>query len=123
MSKPPPAGRRIALLALALLAGCTTLQSGLTIGPGEQFVLGGAQRGAYRVEARNVGDVPVDVAEVRAPGDTVALGALAPGARQSLRFGAGAAALLINPTDRPALLRLSVSGDTNLGMRYEATRR
>ncbi|NNF57338.1 MAG: hypothetical protein HKN04_03770 [Rhodothermaceae bacterium] len=111
-------------LALALLlSGCVGVQSGLTLGPGEQFILGGRQRGAYRIDARNIGGVTVVVSEIVAVGDTVRLGALVPGAQLMLRFRAGPAALLQNASGRVAHLKLSITGDTNLGMRYEATSR
>ena len=106
-----------------LLPGCVGIESGLRISPGERFVLGGEQRGAYRVDARNIGDATVVVAEVVAGGDTVALGRLAPGAQQTLRFRAGSAALLENASGELAELRLSITGDTNLGMRYEPSTR
>ena len=107
------------LLAVALvLSACGTIRSTIGIGPGEQFVLGGGQEGAFRVELLNTGPVPVVVAERSASGVTVPRDTLAPGDAVRASFAAGSAALLINASDREAEVRGVVRGDTDLGMRY-----
>ena len=112
----------LAIAALALLtAGCSTIHSNLTIEPGQQFVLGGGSRGAFVVDAVNVGPVSVSVAQRLSSGQVVSLGKLSPGQSDQLRFPAGAAALLENHDAQAAKLSLKIRGDTDLGMRYEST--
>jgi hypothetical protein len=103
-----------ALLSLAfigLLTGCSTLHSDLTVQPGRQFVLGGNQKGAFLVKARNTGRVTVSLSERRASGQTVELGQFAPGDAQTVRFAAGSAVLIDNRADQSARLDLTVTGD------------
>lgn len=105
--------------ALLLLAsGCSTIRSGLEIDPGATFVLGGEQRGAFTVEILNTGEAAVTVAEIQTSGDTLHVASVAPGARANARFARGSAALLTNASPQPASLKVTVTGDTNLGMRY-----
>ncbi len=117
---------RLFLLALALLTAAARPAdefSSLTyIEPGEQFALGGNQRGAFVVKARNRGPVPVRVAERLAAGNTLERAQLAPGQTLTLRFGAGSTALVRNGSPRRAELSFKLSGDVRqgLGMRYEA---
>lgn len=103
----------ILILLATTLAGCSAnvVHSALTVQPGRQFELGGNQKGAFRVQARNVGNVPVSLTERRADGRTVALGTFAPGSGQTIRFAAGSAALVGNASTRPAQLKLVVTGD------------
>ena len=71
----------ITLLAVAIPADIT---SQTVIDAGKQFVLGGSQRGAFRVAAHSVGPVPVSVVE-RAPNGTLTeRGRLEPGGRATL---------------------------------------
>ncbi|CCG98224.1 hypothetical protein FAES_0210 [Fibrella aestuarina BUZ 2] len=86
------------------------LKSALTVQPGKQFELGGNQRGAFAVQARNVGNVPVTLAERRADGQVVWLGTFRPGDAQTIRFSAGSAALVRNTAPSPAQLMLVVTG-------------
>ncbi|MEM1055808.1 MAG: hypothetical protein AAGI52_09785 [Bacteroidota bacterium] len=107
-----------ALLTL-LLTGCSTIRSTIGIPPGETFVLGGGQDGAFSAELLNVGDVTVGVSEVTVTGDTLALSTLAPRETARVPFAAGSAALLINANDREASVQGVIRGDTgSLGMRY-----
>ncbi len=108
-------------LVLALsLAGCGSINSGLRVEPRKQFVLGGGQAGAFKVEANNVGDVPVRISLRRDGGVTTDLGSLAPGQKETLSFPEGSAAVVANESDnRIARIDLRVTGDTDLGMRYE----
>lgn len=107
--------RFVALFGLPLLIssqGCrSTLQSDLTVQPGKQFVLGGNQPGAFNVRASNKGQVPVTLSERRANGQLVSLGRFAPDQVQTIRFAAGSAALVDNPSDQAARLDLTVTGD------------
>jgi hypothetical protein len=116
---------RFGLLTLAAVCALATscwanLTSDLLIEPGKQFVLGGGQPGAFRVEARNVGKVPVEVKERPRGGGIFTKNTLAPGARGTLRFMAGSTAVLLNPSAVQARLHLKVTGDTrSLSMTYE----
>ena len=109
------------LLAAPLLAAMPagTIHSNLHIDPGKQFILGGAQRGAFRVAAKNTGTVPVEIRERPKGGGIFGKAILAPGQRGALRFLAGSTAVLLNPSRTAANLDLTITGDTNLGMTYE----
>jgi hypothetical protein len=95
------------------------IKSNLLIEPGQQFVLGGDQPGAFFVSGVNSGPVAVRVVERFASGDTLGRGVLAPGAKAGLKFEKGSAALIINKNSVKATLNLKITGDTNLGMTYE----
>ncbi|WP_210519355.1 hypothetical protein [Hymenobacter terricola] len=121
-----PATRRhlLAVLAAAILlpllnyAG--TIHSNLFIEAGKQFILGGDQRGAFKVAARNVGPVPVEIKERPRGGGIFGKTTLAPGQKGVLQFGAGSTAVLLNPSAEKANLDLTITGDTKqLGMTYE----
>jgi hypothetical protein len=99
------------LAFVGLLTGCSTLHSDLTVQPGRQFVLGGNQKGAFMVKARNTGRVSVSLSERRASGQTVELGQFAPGDAQTVRFAAGSSVLIDNRADQSARLDLTVTGD------------
>ena len=118
------------LLSTALLSGLALLASGgpitsqTFIAAGKQFVLGGQQRGAFRVAAHNIGPVPVSVAERRADGAVQERGRLLPGQRAELTFEAGSAALVRNLGERQAQLNFRITGrNAGLGMGYEVLRK
>lgn len=125
MRTPKYPGPWLLLLAgLLLITGLLAarqpgLHSDLFIEPGKQFVLGGGQPGAFKVEARNVGKVPVEFKERPQGGGIFGRTTLAPGQRATLRFLAGSSALLLNPSAQTANLSLHVTGDTRLSMGYE----
>ncbi|UOQ67833.1 hypothetical protein [Hymenobacter volaticus] len=114
-------------LPLAMLAGLLLLTSAywgnvhsdLFIEPGKQFVLGGNQRGAIKVAARNVGKAAVDVKERTAAGPLFSKATLKPGQRATLQFAAGSAAVLVNATDTKANLDLRITGEAGLNMSSE----
>lgn len=108
-----------AVLALGGITSHTSIKAG------EQFVLGGQQRGAFRVKARNSGPVPVSVAERRADGALQERGRLEPGQRADLAFAAGSAALVRNLGERQAELDVVISGDASfkMGMGYEGLKK
>ncbi|GAA4380128.1 DoxX family protein [Hymenobacter koreensis] len=108
----------LTLVSTLCFAG-DNLKSNLLIEPRKQFVLGGEQRGAFKVSAHNIGKVPVEIKERPRGGGIFGKATLAPGQRATLRFMAGSAALLLNPSDERANLLLTVSGDTQLSMGYE----
>ena len=122
---------RYFLLTLTLLLSLSTvlalggIHSVTTIKVGQQFVLGGQQRGAFRVKARNSGPVPVSVAERRADGTLTERGRLEPGQRAELAFAAGSAALVRNLGERDAELTVDISGDASfkMGMGYEGLKK
>ena len=118
-----PAGARIFPVVLALLlpllALAGTIHSNLFIEPGKQFILGGGQRGAFKVVGKNIGTVPVEIKERPRGGGIFGKVTLAPGQRGTLRFAAGSTAVLLNPSAVQANLDLTITGDTKLGMTYE----
>ncbi|GAA3967860.1 hypothetical protein [Hymenobacter antarcticus] len=109
----------LALLLLPLLALAGTIHSNLFIEPGKQFILGGDQLGAFKVAAKNVGTVPVEIRERPKGGGTFGKVTLAPGQSGVLKFAAGSTAVLLNPSATKANLDLTITGDTKLGMIYE----
>ncbi|MBC6699047.1 hypothetical protein [Hymenobacter sp. BT190] len=117
-SRPAAATIFVALLLLATAcwAGIT---SNLLIESGKQFALGGGQLGSFKVEAHNVGKVPVEIRERPRGGGIFGKTTLAPGARGTLRFMAGSTALLLNPSAQQAKVDLKITGDTKLSMNYE----
>lgn len=104
---------------LPLLAVAGTIHSNLLIEPGKQFILGGDQPGAFRVSAKNVGSVPVEIRERPKGGGTFGKVTLEPGQSGTLKFAAGSTAVLLNPSATKANLKLTITGDTNLNMTYE----
>ena len=106
------------LLLLGLLAGCGGIRSTIGIDPGEQFVLGGSQKGAFTARLVNLGAVPVEVAERLVDGTTTHRATLAPEQSATLTFADGSAALLVNRSGRAASVRGVITGDTRLGMAY-----
>jgi len=113
------------LLPLSAVLALGDIHSVTTIKVGQQFVLGGQQRGAFRVKARNSGPVPVSVAERRADGALTERGRLEPGQRAELAFAAGSAALVRNLGERDAELTVDISGDASfkMGMGYEGLKK
>ncbi|WP_373513498.1 hypothetical protein [Persicitalea sp.] len=109
--------RYLLYITLTLLSACSTLKSDLTVQPGKQFRLGGNQNGAFTVQLKNTGQVPVTVSEQPATGQSVVLGTFRPGEGKTVRFAAGSAALVDNATDKSARLYLVVTGDKNLSMK------
>ncbi|WP_324678017.1 hypothetical protein [Hymenobacter sp. GOD-10R] len=124
MTTPFPARRPLLeLLGILLLAATACwaghIRSDLFIEPGKQFVLGGEQQGTFKVAAYNKGTVPVTIKERPRGGGIFGKATLAPGKHATLSFGAGSAALLLNPSAQQANLDLRVTGDTNLRMDYQ----
>ena len=113
------------LLPLSAVLALGDIHSHTSIKAGEQFVLGGQQRGAFRVKARNSGPVPVSVAERRADGALEERGRLEPGQRAELAFAAGSAALVRNLGERQAEIDVVISGDASykMGMTYEGLKK
>lgn len=96
---------RFFLLALLPMLACGPIISHIYTKVGEQFVLGGQQRGAFRVKARNSGPVLVSVAERRPGGTVEERGRLEPGQRT---------ALVRNLGDRQAELDFEITSDASL---------
>ncbi|MBF9237976.1 DoxX family protein [Hymenobacter sp. BT683] len=109
------------LLASPAMAGCAfgSVHSDLIIEPGKQFVLGGDQRGAFKVVARNKGKVAVEIKERPRNGGIFGKITLAPGQQGVVRFAEGSTAVLLNPSASQANLDLKITGDTNLRMASE----
>ena len=109
----------LVILLLPLLALAGTIHSNLFIEPGKQFILGGDQLGAFKVAAKNVGLVPVEIRERPKGGGTFGKVTIQPGQLGVLKFAAGSTAVLLNPSATKANLDLTITGDTKLGMTYE----
>ena len=115
----------VLLPLLALLTACN-ITSHLNIEAGKQFVLGGQQRGAFRVEAHNTGPVPVSVGERLTDGTVRELGRLEPRQSTRLAFAAGSAALVRNLGERGAELDVLITGidaSYKMGMGYEVPKK
>jgi uncharacterized membrane protein YphA (DoxX/SURF4 family) len=114
------------LSASPVVAGCSFdhLHSDLTIEPGKQFLLGGTQRGAFKVVAKNKGTEVVEIKEQLRNGGTISKATLKPGRQGVLRFAQGSAAVLLNLGTTDARLDLTVTGDNdNLRMATEPVQR
>ena len=110
------------LLALGLLAtpaAAQRIHSHLFIESGKQFILGGDQPGAFRVQGKNTGPVPVEVRERLRDGHLLPRAVLPPGEETTLHFKAGSAALLRNTSTRRAVLDLDITGSHPGRMTYE----
>ncbi|QDA58683.1 hypothetical protein [Hymenobacter jejuensis] len=108
---------------MLLAAACFgSVHSDLFIEPSHQFVLGGGQRGAFMVVARNVGPTAVEALERPATGKLMSKAILKLGQQVTLRFASGSAAVLANPAATTAHLDLQITGDTDLSMSTEAKR-
>ncbi len=109
------------LSGLGLLAVCGPIESVTYIEAGKQFVLGGGQRGGFRVAAHNVGPVPVSLAERLADGAVQERGRLEPSQQAELACQDGSAVLVRNLGQRQARMHFQITGSASgLGMRYEA---
>ena len=108
----------LALFALGLIAcSMNVLHSDLTVQAGNQFELGGNQQGAFVVQVKNVGVVPVTISERQADGQQPIRGTFQPGDAQTVRFSPGSAAIVDNQSGQSARLDLVVTGDNgNLRM-------
>jgi uncharacterized membrane protein YphA (DoxX/SURF4 family) len=125
--RPKPALAASAVLVAVCLAApvmasrlADHLHSDLTIEPGKQFLLGGTQRGAFKVVAKNKGTVAIEIKERPLGGGIFGKALLKPGQRGVIRFAAGSGAVLLNANSVAANLDLTVTGDTGaLRMNYE----
>ena len=119
ISRPATAVATCTIMLLLATVCWAGIRSGLRIEPGKQFVLGGSQPGAFKVDAHNVGKVAVEIKERPRGGGIFGKTTLAPGARGTIRFMAGSSAVLLNPSGEEAILNLTITGDTKLSMGYE----
>ena len=97
------------------------IRSRTLIAPGQQFVLGGQQQGAFSVRLRNSGPVPFSVAERRVDGMIRECGQLAPRQAATLSFRSGSAALVRNSSSVQAEFDANITGHytKRLNMGYE----
>ena len=109
----------LAVLSTVLLAGCRTLHSDLTVPPGEIFLLGGDQNGAFTARASNIGAVTVTLAQRGKTGAINELGALLPGKIQTITVQPGNTALVRNRTTQAARLSVHLTGSVPQSMGYE----
>ncbi|CCH54347.1 hypothetical protein BN8_03509 [Fibrisoma limi BUZ 3] len=103
----------ISLVWLLCLSDSTTL-----IDPGRQFVVGGNNNGAFTIRMRNAGSAPVELAERQHDGKVIPLDKLRPTEQRTLTYKPGSAALFTNSGKAMAVLKLTLSGDNALNMRY-----
>ena len=109
----------LAALSTLSLAGCSAFHSDLTVPPGETFLLGGDQKGAFTARASNIGAVTVTLAQRGKTGAINELGALLPGKTQTLTVQLGSAALVRNRTTQAARLSVYLTGSVPQSMTYE----
>lgn len=93
--------------------------SGLTVPPGDTFLLGGEQRDVMTVSGKNVGQTQVAILSRSGSTDTE-IATVAPGGKFQHRYPVGQIALIRNlSTTREARLSVDFTGSpNNLSMRY-----
>ena len=106
------------VLALALLTGCATLHSGLTVEAGSAFQLGANPHGPYTATVENVGPVSITL---RTEGAKEGSEELAPGSTTRLRVPANTVVYVDNGSERSARLDVRARGDVGLSMGYVAS--
>jgi len=109
----------ISIFCLALCLSSCVIRSNVGVPARQEFVLGDNGHGAFKVEAKNTGDVPVEVSERYRNGSSSEGQVLQPGEEAILRFAANSAAILRNDNDQDALVKVKITGDTGLNMGYE----
>ncbi len=109
----------LAPLGTLSLAGCRAFHSDLTVPPGEIFLLGGDQNGAFTARASNIGAVTVTLAQRGKTGAINELGALLPGKIQTITVQPGNTALVRNRTTQAARLSVHLTGSVPQSMGYE----
>lgn len=109
----------VCCLAALLLTGCGTINSTITIEQGERFVLGGNQDDGFRLELRNVGQGPVEIATRTENEEIVVLGVLDAGDEQTLQIPRRTAAIILNASEVAAQVAAKILGGGTLGMGYE----
>ena len=107
------------LAATAAVSLADTIRSGLRIPAGEQFILGGGQKGGYFVTAENIGKADVTIYAREKDGKVTKIVDVPVGSTAKHQFKPGQACVLVNKTKEKASLKVTATGDTNLGMRYE----
>ena len=112
------------MLAAPLLAcssvGINGLRSQVRIEVGKQFELGGRQLLGFRVAARNVGPVAVEIKERTSNGWVMSVGLLQPGQQTKAVFGMGSQAILVNLGLSDAKIDVDITNGSGLGMGYVA---
>jgi len=100
-------------LAVTLSACLGGITSGLTVQPGEDFLLGGSQPEGFTVTGTNTGEITVEVLARRGTSD-VAIGTVAGGEGFASDFGAGEVAVVRNTSGtQAATLQLRITGYTD----------
>lgn len=115
-----------AAVLLSATAGCSVFSSVTSqtrIDPGQSFLLGGGQPGAFVVRGRNSGSVPVIIYQDR-DGRRDSLGTAPPGGEIDAEFASRTMAVFRNTsaTSSATVTVKITGGGSSLGMRYEPTR-
>lgn len=108
----------LAVLSLLGLASCSSLHSVTTIKPHNQFVLGDNPHGAFKVRLRNSSNQPVQVYLVPIDGGKHSPKLVPPQASSTIRIPKNTAITLENRSNDTVAVRLKVTGDTGLSMKY-----
>lgn len=105
----------ILLFAGLLLQSCA-LNSRTTIGPRKAFELGDGTHGSFKARVYNDSEVPVEICSAGLDQAEKKLLTLNPGQQKTVRFGADTKAIFKNNSDKEAVVKLKVTGDTGLSM-------
>jgi hypothetical protein len=109
----------ILLLALPLFGAMPAFESNLGIPVGQQFVLGGYQKGKVNVKLNNTGVSAVELRVRDQEGNYTGTDTLRPGQEKSLQFPPQTAAVLRNLGKFRAEVHVKGGSSANLGMGYE----
>ncbi|MEO0895884.1 MAG: hypothetical protein AAFY71_05770 [Bacteroidota bacterium] len=109
----------ISAFTIVLLFTSCGIKSNLTVPAKQQFVLGGEQKGAFKVKYENTGDETVTLKEISDTGKEIQSLKVEPGENGTVNFQKSSKALVINEQGQKARLKVKITGDTNkLGMKY-----
>ncbi|MFZ4058912.1 MAG: hypothetical protein ACOYKE_12285 [Ferruginibacter sp.] len=99
-----------AIFVLALLTSCA-IHSDLTIRPQKAFELGEGEHGSFKVSAKNVSDVDVDIFKTAINGRPEFLLTLRPSQSGKIKFEANTKATFQNKGNTDARLKVNITGD------------
>jgi len=105
----------ILLVAGLLLQSCA-LHSRTTIGPRKAFELGEGTHGSFKARVYNDSEVPVEICSAGMGQAEIKLIILKPGQQKTVRFAADTKAIFKNNSEKEAVVKLKVTGDTGLSM-------
>jgi hypothetical protein len=104
----------------ALLTSCSALNSGTIIEANKSFVLGQGQHGSYTASIKNTGLSPVEVfIQLNEQTEATSLGILRKGDQNQYKVRRDTKVTFKNMGTESTLLKIKLSGDTNLSMGYQ----